>query len=80
MLTEWSQDGSVGIATGYGLQGSASILGSARSLLQSVQTAPETDPASYPMRTTGSFPGGKAAEAWSWPLYLAPQMSLWPSA
>jgi hypothetical protein len=25
-------------------------------------------PASYPMGTRGSFPGGKAAGAWSWPL------------
>jgi hypothetical protein len=25
-------------------------------------------PASYPMGTMGSFPGGKAAGAWSWPL------------
>jgi hypothetical protein len=25
-------------------------------------------PASYPMGTRGSFPGAKAAEAWSWPL------------
>jgi len=24
------------------------------------------EPASYPMGTRGSFPGGKAAEAWSW--------------
>jgi len=25
-------------------------------------------PASYPMGTRGSFPGGKATCAWSWPL------------
>jgi len=25
-------------------------------------------PASYPVGTRGSFPGGKAAGAWSWPL------------
>jgi hypothetical protein len=25
-------------------------------------------PASYPMGNRGSFPGGKAAGAWSWPL------------
>jgi len=25
-------------------------------------------PKSYPMDTRGSFPGGKAARVWSWPL------------
>jgi hypothetical protein len=33
-----------------------------------VQTGSEALSASYPMRTSGSFPEGKAAEAWSWPL------------
>jgi hypothetical protein len=33
-----------------------------------VQTSSETHPASYPMGTGGSFPGGKEAGAWSWPL------------
>jgi len=27
-----------------------------------------THPASYPMGTRGSFPGGKATGAWIWPL------------
>jgi hypothetical protein len=38
------------------------------SLLHSVQTGSEAHPASYPMGTGGSFPGGKAAAAWGWPL------------
>jgi len=25
-------------------------------------------PASYPMSTTGSFPGSKATSTWNWPL------------
>jgi hypothetical protein len=33
-----------------------------------VQNGSGAHPASYPMRTRGSFPGGKAAGAWSWPL------------
>jgi hypothetical protein len=37
------------------------------SLWHSVQTGSEAHPASYPMGTGGSFPGGKAARAWSWP-------------
>jgi hypothetical protein len=33
-----------------------------------VQNGSGTHPASYPMCTRGSYPGGKAAGAWSWPL------------
>jgi hypothetical protein len=33
-----------------------------------VQTGSGAHPASYPMGTTGSFHGDKAARAWSWPL------------
>jgi hypothetical protein len=33
-----------------------------------VQTRSGAHPASYPMGTRGSFPGGKVAGAWSWPL------------
>jgi hypothetical protein len=51
----------VGIATGYGLDGPGSIPGRARfSLLHSVQTGSGAQPASYPMDTRGPFPGGKA--------------------
>jgi hypothetical protein len=34
-----------------------------------VQTGSGTHSASYPMGTRGSFPGGKVAAAWSWPLF-----------
>jgi hypothetical protein len=33
-----------------------------------VQNGSGVHPASYPMGTGGSFPGGEAAGAWSWPL------------
>jgi hypothetical protein len=39
-----------------------------RSLLHVVQTGSGVHPTSYPMGTAGSFPSGKAARAWSWPL------------
>jgi len=38
------------------------------SLHRPVQTGSEAHPASYPMGTRGSFPGNKAAGAWSWSL------------
>jgi hypothetical protein len=38
------------------------------SLHYSVQNGSGAHPTSYPMGTRGSFPGGKAAGAWSWPL------------
>jgi hypothetical protein len=38
------------------------------SLRHRVQTGSEAHPASYPMGTWGSFPGGKTAGAWRWPL------------
>jgi len=38
------------------------------SLHEVVQTGSGTHPASYPMGTRGSFPGGKAAREWSWTL------------
>jgi hypothetical protein len=38
------------------------------SLHRRVQNGSEAHPASYPVGTRGSFPGGKAAGAWSWPL------------
>jgi hypothetical protein len=39
-----------------------------KNLLHLVQTGPGAHPASYPMGAGGSFPGGKAAGVWSWPL------------
>jgi hypothetical protein len=38
------------------------------SLHHPVQNGSEAHPASYPIGTTGSFPGSKAAGAWSWPV------------
>jgi hypothetical protein len=58
-----SRDSSVGIATGYGLDGQGLIPGRDVSLLHSVQTGSGAHPASYPMGTGGSFPGDKAAGA-----------------
>jgi hypothetical protein len=42
-----------------------------------IQTGSEAHPASYPMVTTGSLPGGKAAGAWSWPLSSAEVKNAW---
>jgi len=38
------------------------------SLLHRAQNGSGVHPASYPVETRGSFPGGKAAGVWSWPL------------
>jgi len=38
------------------------------SLHYRVQTGSGAHPASHPVGTRGSFPGGKAVCAWSWPL------------
>jgi hypothetical protein len=38
------------------------------SLNNGVQNSSGTHPASYPMGTRGSFPGGKVDGVWSWPL------------
>jgi hypothetical protein len=68
-----SPHSSVGIALGYWLDdrmigiripaGAGSF-----SLRHRVQVGCGAHPASYPMDTGGCFPGGKVAEAWSWPL------------
>jgi hypothetical protein len=68
-----SRDSSVGIVTGYGLDDRGSLVrfpaGAGNfSLHHRVQTGSGAHPASYPMGTRGSFPGGKAAGARSWPL------------
>jgi hypothetical protein len=61
-----NRDRTVGIATGHGLDnqgfGVRVPVGQEFSLLHVVQTGSEANPASYPMGTGGSFPGGKAAE------------------
>jgi hypothetical protein len=63
-----SRDSSVGIALGYGLDDRGSRVrfqAGARSfsLHHRVQNGSGAHPASYPMGTRGSFPGGKAAGA-----------------
>jgi hypothetical protein len=63
-----SRDSSVGIVQGYGLndRGSRVRLGAEAgnfSLHQRVQNGSGAHPASYPMGTRGSFPGGEAAGA-----------------
>jgi hypothetical protein len=62
LLNPTSQDSVVGIVTSYGLDDWEFFL------LNIVQTGSWVNPTSYPMGTGGSFPAGKAAGAWSWPL------------
>jgi hypothetical protein len=56
-------DSSVGIATGYGLDGPGIEFRWAR-LFAHVQTGPGADPASRTMGTGFFSPGGKAAGVW----------------
>jgi hypothetical protein len=58
-----SRNNSIGIATGYSLDGQGSIPGSNRdfSLFRRVQTDSGTHPAFYPMGTGGCFPRGRVA-------------------
>jgi hypothetical protein len=66
-----SRDSAVGIATSYWLDEQKSEFesrwGQEFSLLHVVQTGFGVHLTSYPMGTGGSFLGGKAAGAWSWP-------------
>jgi hypothetical protein len=66
-------DSTAGIATGYGLEDLIirfrfPVEAGNISLRHHVHTGSGTHPASYPMGTGVSFPGGKAAGAWSIPL------------
>jgi len=68
-----SRDSSVSVTLGYGLddQGSRVRLPTAAgnsSLYRRVHNDSGAHPASSLMGTRGSFPGGKAAGTWSWPL------------
>jgi hypothetical protein len=76
-VTHWnvneSRDSSVGITIAYGLNnrmiGVRFVVGAGNFFFQHrVQTGSGAHPAFYPMSTEGSFPGGKAAGVWSWPL------------
>jgi hypothetical protein len=65
LLNIESRDGSVGIAMGYGLDDRDSRVRFSAgvenfSLHHHVQNDSGAHPASYPMGTSGSFPGGKA--------------------
>jgi hypothetical protein len=65
-----SHDSLVSIALGYGLDDQGSrvwfLAGAGNfSLHHCIQNGSGAHPASYPMGTRGSFPGGKAAGAWS---------------
>jgi hypothetical protein len=72
-LFNYCCDSSVGIALGHGLDdrdyrvrlpaGAGNF-----SLHHCVQNGSGAHPASYTMGTRGSFPGGKVAGVWSWPL------------
>jgi hypothetical protein len=73
MLPMKSRNSSVGLALGYGLDDRGSRVrfpaGAGNfSLHHRVQPGFGAHPASYPMGTRDSFPGSKAAGAWSWPL------------
>jgi hypothetical protein len=59
---KWSRDSSVSMAGWSGFGGSIFLS------YNRVQTGSGAHPASYPMGTWGSFPGGKTAGAWSCPL------------
>jgi hypothetical protein len=60
-----SQDSTVGIATGYGLDdqgvGVQVPVGAKKILFHVIHTGSGAHPAPYPMGTGGSFPRGKAA-------------------
>jgi hypothetical protein len=67
------RNSSVGIALGYELDDWGSRVrfpaGAGNfSLHHRVQNGSGAHSASYTMGTRGSFPGGKVAGAWSWPL------------
>jgi hypothetical protein len=66
-LLGWSQDSAVGIANGHGLDDrGVGVRVPVRSRIFSSPRRPDRfwgRPASYPMDTEDSFPGGKAAGA-----------------
>jgi hypothetical protein len=73
--TRWrlSRDSSVGTELGYRLDDRGSRVRFPAGVGNfsphyRVQNGSEAHPASYPMGTRGSFPGGKAAGARNWPL------------
>jgi hypothetical protein len=69
MIANWPEQERIdtGRAWTYGL---GSIPGRGKIYLNKVQTGSGAHPASYLVGNRGSFPGGKVAGAWSWPLHL----------
>jgi hypothetical protein len=69
-VNDKSFDSAVGTASGHGLDdqgvGVRALVGA--KIFTSPCRPDRTHQASYPMSTGGSFLGGKAAGAWSWPL------------
>jgi hypothetical protein len=61
------QDSSVGIATGYEVDGRSSILGRGKRFFSTPQR-PGAHPSSFPMGNVGFFPEGKEAGTSSQPL------------
>jgi hypothetical protein len=73
--TKMGRESSVGIALSYGQDDWGSRVrfpaGAGNfSLHHRVQNGSGAHQASHPVGIRGSFPGGKAAGAWSWPLHL----------
>jgi hypothetical protein len=62
MIYGVSQDGAVGLAIHYGLDGQGNESRCGARFFEPVQTGRGAHPASYTMGT-----GAKAAEAWRWP-------------
>jgi hypothetical protein len=62
-MKEISRYSVVSITTSYGLDGQGVGPGMVKNFLHVVQTGSGAHPASYPVGTEGSFPGGKAAGA-----------------
>jgi hypothetical protein len=75
----WGSIVGVALAIGWTAKGSEfeSWLGQEFSLLCVIQTSSGAHPASYPMSRGGSFPGGKAARAWSWPFIVRRSRKYW---
>jgi hypothetical protein len=81
-MSTQSHDSSVGIALSYGLDNWGSRvqfpLGAGNFCLHHhVQNGSGAHPASCLVGTRGSFPGGKAAGTWSWPLPSTAEVKEW---
>jgi hypothetical protein len=81
MSCVWNQDSSVGIVTGYGLEGwrvgVQILVGQEFSFLHVIHTGPGVHPTFYTIGNKGSFLRGKAAGTWSWPPTNAEVKKMW---